>query len=410
MKIAIVDGYSTGSALAHRLKLLGVDLLHIQSQRQNADFLQRSFRRSDYTHDFGFMPDLPHLADCLAGLGVSRVVAGSESGVTLAESLALKLGLPTNTPDRIEARRDKALMAQAVAEAGLTTPHATTVTSAAAAVDWFADTQLPEIVVKPLSSAGTDNVRFCRTAAEVTAACDAVLNAPNMFGEPNTAVLLQERLTGDEFYINTVSHDGLHKVAEIWRYTKHVDTAAAPIYDFEEPLDAAHPDAQLLREYVFKVLDALGIRSTPAHTEVMLTERGPVLIESGARLGGSTMPSAVATYAGSSQTDLFADTLIAPEALHRFDDNSIRWSSEVRIAHFINRYPGRFDAEGAAKVRKLRSAVAVATAAVPGDPLPVTGDLITSPGFVLLAADQREAVEQDYALLRLWEKEGLYAA
>ena len=35
------------------------------------------------------------------------------------------------------------------------------------------------------------------------------------------------------------------------------------------------------------MLDALGIRFGPAHTEVMLTATGPVLVESGARMHGS---------------------------------------------------------------------------------------------------------------------------
>jgi hypothetical protein len=35
-----------------------------------------------------------------------------------------------------------------------------------------------------------------------------------VFGEPNRAVLVQQRLVGVEFYINTVSAGGVHRVAE----------------------------------------------------------------------------------------------------------------------------------------------------------------------------------------------------
>jgi hypothetical protein len=83
----------------------------------------------------------------------------------------------------------------------------------------------------------------------------------------------------------------VHRVAEIWRYTKRRGPASTPIYDYEEPVPASSPEAHVLRSFAFSVLDALGITDTPAHTEVMLTPTGPVLIETGARLGGATAPT-----------------------------------------------------------------------------------------------------------------------
>jgi biotin carboxylase len=56
-----------------------------------------------------------------------------------------------------------------------------------------------------------------------------------------------------------------------------------------------------------RVLDALGIRFGPAHTELMLTKEGPLLIEIGARLDGSDAPIIGERAYGINQIHLTAD-------------------------------------------------------------------------------------------------------
>ncbi|MGW2686265.1 hypothetical protein ACWC6I_24325 [Streptomyces sp. NPDC001414] len=408
MTIAIVDGYSTGAALAARLHHLGVPCSHIQSQPVAHDFLRRTFDPKHYTRDHGFVPDAADLADLLRRDGTTRVVAGTESGVTLAETLSHTLGLPTNRPEQRAARRDKNLMAAAVSAARLATPRTQLVTSATAAASWFTASGLPEAVVKPLDSAGSDGVRFCRTPAEVRDATNTVLHSRTVFGRPNTAALVQERLIGTEFYINTVSLDGRHKVAETWRYSKLVGPGGGPIYDYEEPVPADTGEARLVRDFTFAVLDALGIRNSAAHTEVMLTRRGPVLIETGARLGGATAPAVVERYCGMSQTALAAAALASPQAFDDFEDHRLTWSGALRNVEFINHRTGHADHAAMTRVATLPSAVAVCPAVDHGDPLQPTTDLLSTPGFLYLAAESADLVERDYAVLRDWERQGLH--
>lgn len=408
MSIAIVDGYSTGAALAARLHHLGVPCSHIQSQPDVHDFLRRTFDPSHYTRDHGFAANAADLADLLRHDGTTRIVAGTESGVTLAETLSHALGLPTNSPEQRAARRDKYLMAAAVSAAGLATPRTHLVTSAVAAARWFSASGLPEAVVKPVDSAGSDGVRFCRTPADVHDATNSVLNSRTVFGRQNTAALVQERLIGTELYINTVSLDGRHKVAEIWRYTKQVRPGADPIYDYEEPVPASTAEARLLRDFTFAVLDALGIRNSPAHTEVMLTRHGPVLIETGARLGGATAPAVVERHCGMSQTALAAATLATPPAFDDFDDRRLTWSGALRNVEFINHRTGRADRSAMIRAAALPSTVAVCPAVDHGEPLQPTTDLLSTPGFLYLSAESTEQVKRDYALLRQWERQGLH--
>lgn len=408
MKICIVDGYSTGAALTRRLRDLGVECIHIQSEPRTNDYLQRSFHPDDYTRDFGYTDDIHALAGQLATLGISRVVAGSESGVTLAETLAQQLGLPTNTPDRRAARRDKALMYRTAECSELDVPQGTTADTPEAAAEWFTASGLLEAVVKPLASAATDGVRFCRTPEEISHATEAILTKPNIFGQRNTAVIIQERLTGDEYYINSVSSGGNHRIAEIWRYTKQASDGPMPVYDYEEPVAPHTAEAKLLKAYTCRVLDALGIQESAAHTEVMLTARGPVLIETGARLGGATSPDIIDKYLGTSQTALLAATLVDPRTLLDFDDQHTSWSGRIRNVEFINPTPGRASADAAGTVATLPSTIAVCSSITPGQALEPTSDLTSSPGYVYLAAEDQSTIDRDYALLRQWERQGLH--
>ncbi|MFD7899030.1 ATP-grasp domain-containing protein [Streptomyces sp. NPDC059743] len=406
MQVMIVDGYSTGAALARRLAGAGVECVHVRSRPDVRPFLLRTFRGQDYVCDLGFTEDVTTLANQLSGHHLTRVLAGTESGVLLAETLSRTLGLPTNVPHLLPARRDKALMAEAVSAAGLATPHSTVVTTARAAADWFEASGLTEAVVKPLASAGTDGVTFCTSPEQAARAGHAILSAPNAFGDPNRAVLVQERVHGTEYYINTVSAAGVHHTAEIWRYTKRVGPAATPVYDFEEPVAPASAEGRLLTAFVGKVLDALGITETPAHTEVMLTSEGPVLIETGARLGGATAPDVVDAHLGLSQTTLAVTALTDPQSLH--SHAAVTGGRPLRCVQFVNHHRGRASAEALTKITELPSVVFAARAADPGTVLEPTTDLLTSPGYAYLAAPSLTELTRDYETLRAWEHEGIH--
>lgn len=407
--IAIVDGYSTGSALSRMLAEHGVTCVHVGSTDTVSGYFRRTFRPGDYEVDLGFVADRAELVDRLRALRVDQVVAGTESGVILADTLNHLLGTPGNEIGTVAARRDKAAMAATVRAAGLATPVGRACASVDEATTWYADTIAGPAVVKPLDSAGTDNVHFCRDVDQVRAACARVLAARNLYGAPNRRILVQERLVGTECYVNSVSAGGTHRIAEIWRYTKRPGPAGAPIYDYEEPVEPGAAAMAPVREFLFAVLDALGIRSSAAHTEIMLTDRGPVLIESGARLGGATLPDVVAKLSGVSQTALQVQSLVDPASFVGFDDRARRWSVTVRNVSLINPTPVDRQSGGwPARLAELPTAVAVAARDVPGAPLPQTVDLVSSPGFVYLASDDAGEVERDYRTLRRWEEHGLY--
>lgn len=66
--------------------------------------------------------------------------------------------------------------------------------------------------MKPVQSAGTDDVFLCSNADEAEVAFTRILGKRNGLGLINEAVLAQEFLQGKEYVIDKVSKDGAHKV------------------------------------------------------------------------------------------------------------------------------------------------------------------------------------------------------
>merc|ERR1712178_394386 len=70
------------------------------------------------------------------------------------------------------------------------------------------------------------------------------------------------------------------------------------------------PEQDALTSYVFRVLDAVGLRFGPCHTEVMMTPRGPVLVEVNARMHGLQGPLMTEFATGTNIAKYMADVMI----------------------------------------------------------------------------------------------------
>ncbi|WP_410169430.1 ATP-grasp domain-containing protein, partial [Actinacidiphila rubida] len=110
---------------------------------------------------------------------------------------------------------------------------------------------------------------MCTTPEHAAHAAHQLLASRTIYGEPNTTVLVQEYLPGDEYMVNSLSADGHHVITEMWRSHKTL-VGSSPVYDYAELVPAAH-DHGTVAGYVQSVLDALGIRWGPAHTEIIVT-------------------------------------------------------------------------------------------------------------------------------------------
>ena len=207
---------------------------------------------------------------------------------------------------------------------------------------------------------------------------------------------------------NSVSRHGKHHIAEVWRYQKLYLSGRGYIYDYEEPLAWDVEDTIALREYVLKVLDALELKNGLAHTELIMTRRGPILLESGACLAGSILPDVVSRCFGSNHVELTAEAFVDFERFAARCSEPYRLYKCVRYVSLIVPHLGIVRADGLEAIRQLRSCAGMMFSSAPGAVLSPTIDSRTSPGVVYLVADAPEQLARDYARLRQIERRELY--
>jgi ATP-grasp domain-containing protein len=395
----VVDAYSTGSRLAPRFAAAGLPVVHVQSSPTLPGFYLRGFKGGDFVENVIHEGDLEATAARVAAHDPAFVVVGAEPGVPLADALSERLGLPSNGSALSPARRDKNAMSEALRAAGLRAAEALKTGDAREAVAWAAARGGAPVVVKPLDSAGTDGVGICRDAAEIEAAFAASLGRPNALHGANEQLLVQELLEGTQLFVNSVSWDGVHRISEVWRDNK-LRRGANFIYDYEELLPRHGEQQDQVVPYVESVLDALGIRYGPAHTEVMLTASGPVLVESGARLHGS-VPDGVIDRCTPSHQAVTAEAYLEPESVARAAGHPYELAAGAFCVMLISQHEGRIVSDaGMREIEALPSFAGTINMLGPGDRLERTVDLFSCPGFVYLIDPDRGQLKRDYDRIR----------
>ncbi len=216
-----------------------------------------------------------------------------ESLVPLAARIAAELGLRGPGVVASALTRDKLRMREAFAAAGVPQPRFAGISTAAELARAADSLGLP-LIVKPLTGAHSRHVHAYRTHAELAefAAHERAFlgDRAKILRRRNEGPLwiAEQMMTGRQLTTTTIVVDG---------EPRHLD-----LVDVRSARDLGRPSFQLLtrtsparltREETIAVenaataaVQALGLRDTCAHPELLLTPEGPIVIEVAARIGG----------------------------------------------------------------------------------------------------------------------------
>lgn len=402
----VVDGGSTGRFYAPALRAHGYDCIHVQSSLQMAPIFEQTFSPHDYLENVVVDDAIEAAIARVSGYQVCGVLAGSDSGLEIADTIATRLALSNaNTLDGSAERRDKFLMHEALRRAGMASVRQARVDSVSRAADFAQRIGFPA-VVKPVQSAGTDRVRVCLDAASVEQAVRDVLELPNIFRRANEAAVVQQYIEGHEFMIDTQSMHGQTRTIAIWR----VDRAegAAPF-----PLQAITlrdgPEADLLRGYASSVCDTLRHRFGPAHIEVRLGSRGPMLIELNARLHGRLDPGLMVKATGASQPELAVKCLIDEKRFAELAGDFSGHRGQAMKVHLASPRAGVVSREpDESPIRSLCSFHSMISKLHLGTRVARTESLTTVVGTVFLYHRSADQLQADCEAIRRLERAGLY--
>jgi hypothetical protein len=404
--IVIVDGHSSCVQLPPVMKNHGWQCIHVQSSATMLPFFRAAFRPEDYVERFVFDGNLANLTEWIKPFAPAAVFPGTESGVILANQLAQALNLPGNDPQMSKAHRDKYAMGQCIQSRGLRAVDQYLAEERTGLVNWANRGAWP-VVLKPVASGGTDSVKFCQNENELVSDFQNLHQTFNQLGERNDTLLAQRMLRGQEYFVNGIGGYGHHIITEVWRTDKIKIEGAGLMYDRNVLFDPADPAVTHIVDYIYQVLDALGIEYGASHTEVMDTDQGPTLIESAARLSGGINRDAVLYALGASQIDLLASLAIEGETfIQRLAKSGMPLRYPVWQVQLISNQTGTVEQVFLDKlVADLQSKVWLNKMPEPGDTITRTVDLFTTPGLIFISHADPAVLQADYQTIRAWERE-----
>ena len=407
--VVIVDAFSTGALLAPIFKQLGYSLLHVQT----SNYFSLRFTRSFLSTDFEYCLDyeslgLKNILDFLSQLPIVCVLPGLDSGVLLADELALHLNVAKNNLEKSVSRVSKFFMHEALRMDGLLSAHQIKSTSIEEVLAWYSQQAFQKIVVKPEYSALSEGVSFCTNQEDIIRAFQTTIGTRNVYGCINNALVVQEYMYGEEYIVNTMSVEGEHFITDIWVGVDEdeekisADLYARLLYPEEEQYT-------VLSHYLKQVLDCVGIKTGPAHVEVRCTPIGPVLIEINPRLAGALSPKAFKYATGFNPVELTVDAYVNPErALQALRQN--RTLRHARFVYFNSDLSGLIVQQpDLSKIYSLQSVQDVLLIVRKGDFLYKTSDITGRPGYAYLVNDDLALLDKDYQRFLVLEKE-LYRA
>jgi len=403
--IVLVDAFSRGMLLCEEA-LKYSDCIHVVTNKNMPDIFLRTidnnkFSKIYYFDELGF----DELISNLKRDSPSAIIAGSEFGVHLADSLSEELRLPSNGKKLSIARRNKNEMANEIYRHGIPVPFKSCVSSESIALEWFKNNSSNPVVVKPVDSAGSDNVFICNNEDDLVLAFNNVIGSVNLMLSSNSSVLLQEYLEGDEYVVNTVSCNGDHWITDIWLYTKKVVDGGRKIYDYQVLVDSKKQNIKPIINYVTSILDALNIKYGASHTELMLTSEGPKIIEIGARLSGDSHPFLLKKATENETVEMVLKSYLDKESLNLIEKNYNK-NGSLFIVDLLVLGDGVLNKEKIFTFFKtLVSFYDVRFRVDDRELLEKTIDLSSSPGSVFLYGENERDLYNDYLLIREFEKE-----
>lgn len=190
-----------------------------------------------------------------------------------------KLGLVGITYDTAVKSTDKGEMIKAFESSGVEHP-------------WYYILQTPEelgtviqkitypCISKPVDNAGSRGVMLVESSKEL----ENAVRYSSSNGR-NGEVIVEEYLQGDEVSVEIMVIDGDVHVLQV---TDKLTTGAPHFVEMghSQPSRLGDENVEVIKDLAIRAVKSVGIDNGPAHVEIMLTSKGPRMIELGARMGG----------------------------------------------------------------------------------------------------------------------------
>ena len=335
------------------------------------------------------------------------VLVGGEEGVIIGTRLASDLGLTGNSFMNIPQMTQKSVMHRTLKEAGLRYIRGKEVSSWEDCLSFLEETGKEDVVLKHVHGVASVGVHLVHGKKELSDAFRQEETAENMFGETENRLLLQERIFGEEYIVNTISRNGVPALTSVFRYYKKQTDSGSIIYRGLEAVTKLDSKEAELVEYAFRTVRALGITDGPVHGEYMIDEKGPVLIEANCRvMGGSAPAEFLDKVFGYHETDIVLDCMLNCDFHKDFLQKPYRPLRKGYVKDFYSDKDKTISSSGIIPILLNMESFYSGWVENAGktDSICETIDLETETGCVYLVHDDAETTKRDFDLLMLIEE------
>ncbi|URN94007.1 MAG: ATP-grasp domain-containing protein [Candidatus Pristimantibacillus lignocellulolyticus] len=143
-----------------------------------------------------------------------------------------------------------------------------------------------KVIVKPSDNSGSRGIFLIHDTSNYEEVEDAYQHS--ITNSKNGVLLIEEFMEGTEVSVETISINGKCHVIQI---TDKLTTGAPHFVELghAQPSKLSFDILQKIIELTQEAVEALGINIGPSHTEIIVTNDGPKIVEVGARLGGDNI-------------------------------------------------------------------------------------------------------------------------
>ncbi|MCR5151395.1 MAG: ATP-grasp domain-containing protein [Clostridiales bacterium] len=187
-------------------------------------------------------------------------------------------------------------------------------------------------IVKPADSSGSRGI-FKVSDLEDKKLIDEAYSYARTYSREGD-VIVEEYMSGPEVSVETISLDG---VCHIIRITDKITTGAPHFVEMghSQPTCLDAETVKRISEVTVQANKAIGIKCGPSHTEIIVTQQGPKIVELGARLGGDN----ITTHLVPMSTGVDMVECCIKIALGEKPDISQKWDKGAAVRYFRQR-PG----------------------------------------------------------------------
>lgn len=227
--------------------------------------------------------DIPAVVECAKKHQIDGVMTlASDMPMRTVAAVAKEMGLVGVSDDTALKATNKAIMRAALKEGNVPIPKFFKATNEKEYREAVLNFSTP-FIVKPADNSGSRGIYLVSNVVDTESISNAYLHSHNFSRSGD--VVIEEYMVGPEVSVETLTVNGECNVIQI---TDKITTGAPHFVEMGHTQPSQLSDA-IKREIaqVAKAANrAIGITNGPSHTEIIVTDEGPKIVELGARLGG----------------------------------------------------------------------------------------------------------------------------